>query len=128
MFIADDVGTTRRGRLSKRDVLAAWEKHRGVCVICHQKIDGARADWILEHVRALELGGADTLDNLGPAHLECARDKTRDDHHRAAKAKRQKARNLGIHIRRSVMPGSRASKWGRRMNGTTYRRDDPAEA
>lgn len=128
MFIADDVGTTKRGRLSTRDVLAAWEKHRGVCVICKAKIDGARSDWILEHVRALELGGADTLENLGPAHAACARDKTRDDHRRAGKAKRQKAKHLGIHTPRSVMPGSRASRWGRRMDGTTYRRNGPAEA
>ena len=88
----EDVGTTRRTSLSPRRRLAAWERTAGQCVICSQRIDGTRERWIVEHIRALELGGADDLDNMGPAHESCGRTKTRRDHSRAARAKRQKVR------------------------------------
>jgi 5-methylcytosine-specific restriction endonuclease McrA len=91
-----DIGTTARKRLSRRDRLAIWEAHGGVCVTCGLKIDGARERWIVEHVRALELGGTNDTANLGPAHERCGIEKTKDDHSRAGKAKAVKAKHLGI--------------------------------
>src|SRR3954449_9358205 len=91
----EDVGTTRRRSLTARRRLQAWERTGGTCVVCDQRIDGTRERWIIEHIRALELGGADALENMGPAHEACGRAKTRDDHARTAQAKRQKLRHLG---------------------------------
>lgn len=119
-----DVGTTPRARLSTRDRLAVWEAHAGRCCICAAKIDGVRERWIVEHVRALELGGADERSNMAPAHEHCARTiKTPDDHRRAAKAKRVKARHLGVKQSATPMPFGRKSPFKKLFSGEVVRRD-----
>lgn len=120
----EDVGTTRRGALSSRRRLQAWERTGGTCVVCDRRIDGVRDRWIVEHIRALELGGPDELHNLGPAHEACGREKTRDDHARAAEAKRQKLQHLGADVTTRPMPGSRASALKRKVDGTVVRREE----
>lgn len=92
-----DIGTTSRGHMSPSRRLRIWEKHGGVCVLCKHPIDGVREKWIVEHLRALGLGGSDTDDNCGPAHVACADVKTTtQDVPAIAKAKRRKASHLGI--------------------------------
>ncbi|WP_373696708.1 HNH endonuclease [Microvirga yunnanensis] len=118
-----DLGTTRRARLSPRVRLAVWERARGVCVLCNRRIDGVRERWIIEHIRALELGGRDAPDNMGPAHTTCAAAKTRDDHQHAAKAKRQKIRHLGADRSKHPLPCGRQSRWKRKINGTIVPRE-----
>jgi hypothetical protein len=86
-------------------------------VLCDSRIDGVRERWIVEHIRALELGGADEFDNLGPAHEACAAHKTRDDHQRAAQAKRQKLRHIGANAPKGPLPFGRASRWKRTLSG-----------
>ncbi|MCB5176422.1 HNH endonuclease [Microvirga sp. SM9] len=111
------MGTTSRRRLTPHRRLQVWERTAGVCVICHQRINGVRERWIAEHFRALELGGTDELANLGPAHERCARSKTQDDHRRAARAKRQKIRHLGAHAAKRPLPFGRNSAWKRTLSG-----------
>lgn len=113
----EDVGTTFRHKLTPRRRLQVWEKTGGVCVLCDRKIDGVRERWIVEHIRALELGGPDDLTNMGPAHEACACAKTRDDHRRAAQAKRQKIRHLGAGSAKRPLPFGRASRWKRKVSG-----------
>jgi 5-methylcytosine-specific restriction endonuclease McrA len=103
----EDVGTTPRRRLTPHRRLQVWEATRGVCVICDRAIDGVRERWIVEHIRALELGGADELANMGPAHAACARAKTREDHRQAARAKRHKIRHLGAQLLARPLPCGR---------------------
>ena len=92
-----DVGTTARRAMSPTRRLRIFEAHRGLCVICGGKIDGVREKWIVEHVRAMGLGGADDDANCGPAHSTCADVKTQaQDIPAIAKAKRMKMRALGI--------------------------------
>jgi len=111
-----DVGTTKRGRLTSRDRREIWERERGHCMLCNAKLQVGR--FIFEHVRALELGGTDTKDNIRLTCKSCATEKTRDDHSRAAHAKRQKSSVLGIKApSRTPLPGSRASGIRKRMNG-----------
>lgn len=92
----DDVGTTKRGSMSPQRRLRIWEAHGGQCVICGAPIDGTKEKWIVEHVRSLGLGGADKDANCGPAHATCADVKTKDDMQRITKAKRVKAKSIGI--------------------------------
>lgn len=127
MLSRPDIGTTPRGRLTERDRLAAWERTGGICVICHRPIDPLKQRWLVEHVRALELGGADTAENRGPAHvLVCARLKTAEDHRRAAKAKRAKGFHIGAFVPpKRVIDGSRASPWKKHVNGRVERRHHP---
>ena len=65
----EDIGTGKRGRMTPARALKAWERHKGVCVNCHQRIDGARDDWFIEHILALDNGGTDDDANTGPAHV-----------------------------------------------------------
>lgn len=123
--IPEDVGTTRRGSLSARRRLQAWERTGGTCVVCGTRIDGVRERWIVEHMRALELGGADELDNMGPAHEACARAKTREDHARTGRAKRQKALHLGAIVTLRPLPESRSSPLKRKINGQVILREEP---
>jgi hypothetical protein len=113
-----ELGTTQRSRLSPRVRLAIWERAKGICVLCDRRIDGVRERWIIEHIRALELGGQDEPDNMGPAHAACAQSKTRDDHRRAAKAKRQKIQHLGAAKTKRPLPCGRQSRWKKKIDGT----------
>lgn len=124
--ICEDVGTTPRRKMTPRRALKLWEMHKGICVLCHQPIDGAREDWFIEHIQALENGGSDEDDsgNLGPAHLWHKAAKDAEDHSLAARSKRQKRKHLGIKTRKGPpIPGSKDSPWKRRMDGTLVRRD-----
>jgi hypothetical protein len=103
--------------------LAVWERAKGICVLCDQPIDGVRERWIIEHIRALELGGQDEPDNMGPAHAACALAKTRDDHRRTSKAKRQKIRHLGAEKTKRPLPYGKRSRWKKKIDGTIVPRD-----
>ena len=118
----EDVGTTQRRSLSGRRRLQAWERTGGTCVVCGLIIDGVRERWIVEHIRALELGGVDELENMGPAHESCGREKTRDDHALTARAKRQKIRHLGAAVSARPLPGSRSCLLKRKLNGSVIPR------
>jgi 5-methylcytosine-specific restriction endonuclease McrA len=112
-----EVRTTERRKLTPHRRLQVWERMGGVCVLCERKIDGVRERWIAEHIRALELGGEDDLSNMGPAHESCAVAKTRNDHCRAAHAKRQKIRHIGANSPKWPLPFGRASRWKRTLSG-----------
>ncbi len=114
---AEDVGTTVRRKLTPHRRLQVWEKTGGVCVLCDGKINGPRERWIVEHIRALELGGADDLANMAPAHEACALAKTREDHRSAGRAKRQKIRHLGANASKRPLPFGKASRWKRTLSG-----------
>lgn len=117
-----DLGTTARKAMSPTRRLRIWEAHAGRCIICKNPIDGVREPWIVEHVRALGLGGEDADANCGPAHTACADDKThRQDIPAIARAKRQKLKALGIR-KPSRFPGSKDSGIKIRMDGTIINR------
>jgi 5-methylcytosine-specific restriction endonuclease McrA len=123
MPFVEDLSTTARGALSPRRRLAVWERTGGTCVVCERRIDGVREPWIAEHIRALELGGADDLDNMGPAHEACAAVKTQEDHRRAARAKRQKIRHLGAERPRRPLPCGRRSRYKKKISGEVVLRE-----
>lgn len=90
-----DVGTTPRKYLTALQKLKLFEDHKGKCALCGNEIRIGEA-WIVEHMRALALGGTNEKSNLAPAHIACAQNKTsKEDAPRIAKSKRQKASALG---------------------------------
>ncbi len=107
---------TRRTMTAKRRA-EVFASASGVCHICQGKIAVGEA-WQVEHVIPLALGGDDDGDNLQPAHTKCHRAKTSLDVTQIARAKRLHERHTGARIRKGTMPGSRASKFKRRMDGT----------
>lgn len=115
-----DIGTTRRGSLSARKKLAIWEKEKGCCMLCGIKLK--TGGFIYEHVRALELGGEDTEDNIRLTCKPCATEKTKNDHSMAAKAKRQKANTLGLKTSKTPLPFGKGSKWKKKLDGSVVRR------
>ena len=117
-----DVPTTPRKPMPEMRRLRIWERHGGVCVLCGLKIDGTKGKWTIEHIRALGLGGEDTDENCGPAHEDCRRKKDKQDVANIARAKRRKAKHLGIRQSRRPMDGSRASRFKKTFNhGTVLR-------
>lgn len=46
-----------------------WEKHNGVCDICSEPV--SRVEMQMDHIVPRAIGGADSLDNLRPAHRVC---------------------------------------------------------
>lgn len=118
-----DVSTTRRRKLSTRDRLRVWEKFGGVCQgPCGRKLS-ANDKWIAEHPIPLGLGGTDDREVLELWCEWCADNKTHtEDIPRIAKAKRQKAKHLGIKQPKGrPLPGTKASGIRKRMNGDVER-------
>jgi len=113
--MVEDMGTTKRGNLSQRRKLAIWEREKGRCMECLTKL--VTGGFIFEHVRALELGGEDTDQNIRLTCKPCATTKTKVDHSTAAKAKRQKANHLGLKLSKTPLPAGKNSKWKKKLNG-----------
>lgn len=112
---------TRR-RFSAKALLEKLIEHKGNCAVCGFKTGGsAGLEW--DHVIPLEMGGDDTLENLQPLCRPCHRAKTRQDAGHTAKAKRMQQREAGISRQpKKTIPGSKASGWKRKMDGTAERR------
>lgn len=114
---------TKRKPLSRLARTRIFDAHKGTCCICYLKINAALGDkFIIEHIKPLWAGGADDESNMGPAHEDCARDKTSKEAPVKAKSDRVRANYLGIPKSGRPMPGSRASGWKKRMDGTVVRR------
>ncbi len=65
---------TERRRLSVTDKLSIMAR-QSTCPLCGERL-GALDDVDFDHVQALALGGADTIDNLRAVHRFCHRAKT----------------------------------------------------
>ena len=88
-----------RPSMSKARRLRIWEKEKGVCYLCQQKVLAGEL-WEAEHVKCWELYQDDTDENLKVAHKEgCHREKTNKDVKIIRKADRQ-AGNKGQWARR----------------------------
>jgi 5-methylcytosine-specific restriction protein A len=84
----------KRKPLTPLQRAAMFDAHKGICCICGCKIH-AGEKWIDEHRKALGMLGTNDMSNRGPAHVACAREKTKDDVSMIAKAKRIRAKHLG---------------------------------
>jgi 5-methylcytosine-specific restriction protein A len=88
------------------------------CHICHGRIWPGAERWDAEHVIPHANGGKEVL----PAHEKCHAVKTRNDVSEIAKGKRVSERHFGIKQAGGAMPGSRRSKWKKKMNGEVVER------
>lgn len=93
-----------RKRQTRAQRVKMFDAHGGVCVICGCKIHVGEP-WIDEHINPREISADDSLANRGPAHVKCAKEKTRRDVKLIAKVKRVRAKHLGIKKRRKTIPG-----------------------
>jgi 5-methylcytosine-specific restriction endonuclease McrA len=106
--------------LSKAKRALLFAEHQGKCCLCGERIEGAA--WIDEHIEPLWRLGTNAWDNRGPAHVECAREKTRLEAKARAKCRRIAARAEGRKRKSRPIPGSKASCWKKGLNGKVVRR------
>lgn len=105
-----------RRSLSPTKRLALFEKAGGRCHICEQRIQTGER-WEVEHRIPFAMGGADDETNLSPAHVACHATKTAVDVPDIARAKRRKAKHIGIKKRSQWQ-----SKWRKKLDGTVVLR------
>lgn len=111
-----------RREFSSKTKTAAWERANGQCEACTARLSPGHTHY--DHIVPDALGGEPILENVQVLCSACHGRKTaKQDVPRIAKAKRQRADHIGAKSKtRRPMPGSRASGWKRRMDGTTERR------
>lgn len=92
---------------------------------CHRsgRAIGPGDTWALDHILALCNGGANDEDNLAPILSDEHPAKTAEDVALKAKIARVRKSHLGIKSRKAIIPGSKASKWKKRISGEVVRRD-----
>lgn len=113
-----------RKKITSAQRVKVFLKTEGACYLCHRKI-GPGELWDVEHELALALGGKDDFSNWFPAHADCHRGKggkTANDIKMISKADRVAKKNLGIRPKNKSIPGSKASGWKRKLDGTVERR------
>ena len=98
-----------------------FEAARAMCQNCAVKLKPG--NWHLDHHIRLKDGGANREANLRVLCEPCHREKTGQENKDQAKANRIKARTYGIKKPGPPMPGSRASKWKKKLDGTVELRD-----
>jgi len=110
-----------RVRRTPQQRAALFLKQGGTCGLCSRRLRPGD-DWFLEHVLALECGGADTDDNL---QVRCGWHKAAKDaaDHGQAGKQRQTATKHFVpksekHTKTRPMPGTRASGIKKKMNGS----------
>jgi 5-methylcytosine-specific restriction enzyme A len=101
---------TTRIRLTRAQKVRVFDGNKGRCYLCGLKIHAQRGEqWHCEHRIPLWAGGADTLENMAPAHLDCHAEKTSGEAAGRAKELRMRANHLGIPKPGKKLPGGRHS-------------------
>jgi 5-methylcytosine-specific restriction endonuclease McrA len=100
----EQIGTTKRSKLTPLQRLALFEAFDGKCALCGEPLGDPKDPWIDEHLARSDFGGTNKLKNRAPVHFRCAAVKTEDDMRRIRKAKRQKARAVGAYQPQSTIP------------------------
>lgn len=115
------IGASPDAKIPPRVRLRIFEAHGGICHITGRKIH-AGDKWDCDHIIALCNGGEHRESNLAPAIREAHRAKTAEDVAQRAKDDRVRKKHLGIHQPKQIMPGSRASKYKKKLDGTVVLR------
>lgn len=100
--------------------------YSGICQICERKLHPPADAWICDHKVALCNGGENRETNLQVLCLWCNKKKTTNDVAKKAMTYLKQKAHYGLKKSRNPMPGSRRSKWKRKMNGTIVRRNADA--
>jgi len=117
------IGKTDDTAIPPRVRLRVFEAHEGRCAISGRKIM-AGDKWQIDHKVALINGGQHRETNLQPVLDAPHKAKTAEDVKIKAKNDRVRKKHLGIKpkSKRSI-PGSKDSRWKRKIDGTIERRE-----
>lgn len=116
------IGATDDTPIPPRVKLRVFERYDGICQETGIKIRPGD-EWDCDHERALANGGQNREDNLRPVLRSAHREKTARDVAQKAKDARVRKKHLGLHKPKSALPGSKGSKWKRKVDGTVVPRD-----
>lgn len=116
------VGKTPDTPAPPRVRLRIFEAYGGICQLTGRKIQ-VGDHWDLDHKTALINGGSNDEENLWPVLREAHKAKTAVDVAQKSKDRRVRSKHIGLHRPKAIMPGSRASKWKKLLNGQVVRRD-----
>lgn len=94
---------------------------KGLCHKCGRKILTGET-WTCEHLIAIINGGQNREANLDLTCCNCLRAKNSEDMAIKSKVARVAKKHLGLSKSKNPLPGSKASPWRRRMDGTVERR------
>lgn len=123
--VAEWIGKTDDTAIPKRVLDRVFWKHDGQCAKCGRPMPIGK--WACDHIIALVNGGQHCERNLQPLCISpCHSDKTKADIKIKAKSARVRAKHLGIKPKGRPMPGSRASKFKKLMNGQVVQRNTGA--
>lgn len=110
-----------RKEFPTRIKVAAYERAGGLCEACGASLRGKRVEY--DHRIPDALGGAPTAENCVCLCSACHREKTSTkDIPVIAKTKRIRAKAIGAKKPRNPIPGSKDSKWKRKLDGTVVPR------
>lgn len=116
------IGKTDDTKVPDHVKLRVFEAHGGICHISKRKI-AAGEPWDVDHVIALCNGGENRESNLAPALRDKHREKTAADVKQKSDDRRRRSKQLGIKTAKSVIPGSRQSRFKKKLDGTVVLRD-----
>ena len=115
--VAEWIGKTDDAAIPPRVRLRVFEAHGGICHLSGRRIQ-AGEPWDCDHVVALVNGGEHRESNLAPALRDKHREKTAKDVREKSIVRRKRMKSIGIAPKNGrPMPGSKASKFKRKMNG-----------
>ena len=114
-------GKTDDTVLPARAKIRIFDAFKGCCAICGNRIMGSLRP-AYDHRIALINGGRNVESNFQLLCVPCHKDETGADVKIKAKTARIRKRHLGIR-KPSKFPGSRDSKFKKKIDGTVVRRD-----
>jgi 5-methylcytosine-specific restriction endonuclease McrA len=116
------VGKTDDSKIPDRVRIRVFEKYRGICYRSGVKIMPGD-DWDCDHIIALANGGRHAEDNLAPILRLPHRAKTKEDRKIQSRIYKVRKRHLGLAKPKGrPMPGTKASGWKRKLDGSWERR------
>lgn len=110
-----------RLEFSRKTKAAIIARANGHCEKCSAALKPGEGE--VDHVLPAALGGEPTIANGRLICRACHKEKSASDVRRIRKADRQRDKNTGAMRTKNPMPGSRASKFKRRMDGTVELRE-----
>ncbi len=100
---------------------AAYDRAAGICECgCGVPFGKERVEY--DHVIPARLGGDNSLENCKALRLSCHKAKTRSDLKSISKVRRAEKQQRGFEARKAVIPGSKKSRFKKRVDGTVVDR------
>jgi 5-methylcytosine-specific restriction endonuclease McrA len=116
------VGTTPDAKIPPHVRLRIFERFEGICQLTRRKIRAGDA-WAIDHVIPLADGGSHRESNLVPVLEIAHRQKTGAENTARAKVRAVKAKHIGgIRETRNPLPGSRNTRWKKKISGEVVER------